>query len=112
MRFQSQQCPLCNQVLKLKSSCGVSTFYCPAENTEGGSNTSHYEVESDGKQTIQHFYAFPFAVDNYINATRSRIYHWKGTRWQFLTEVPRIDPQETGVLRQYLNLVVPHELTL
>lgn len=112
MRFQNQQCPLCNKVLKLKSVCGVATYYCPTENTEGGNNTSHYEVESDGKQTIQHFYAFPYAVDNYINATRSRIYHWKGSRWQFLKEVPHIDPQEMEVLRQYLALVAPDELSM
>ena len=107
MRFQNQQCPLCNKVLKLKSLAGVLTYYCPDEDTEGGNNTSHYEVESDGKQTIQHIYAFPYAIDNFANATRSRVYHWGGSRWKFIAEIPLVSPQAPDTLRQYLNLVVP-----
>jgi hypothetical protein len=89
--------------MRFKSVAGVSTFYCP--DTEGGNNTSHYEVESDGKQTIQHIYAFPYAIDNFSNATRSRVYHWKGNRWHFIAEMPYINPQSLDILRQYLHLV-------
>lgn len=108
MRFQNHECPLCNKVMRLKSVAGVSTFYCPDDDLEPGNNTSHYEVESDGKQTIQHMYAFPYAVDNYASATRSRVYYWKGTRWHFITEVPAILPQPQDTLKKYLELLIPN----
>lgn len=106
-RFQNQQCPLCNKVLKLKSVAGVTTFYCPDEDTADGNNNSHYEVESDGKQTIQHIYAFPYAVDNFDNATRSRIYLWDGKRWQFFKEVSYLKPQPQEIMLDLLYTVAP-----
>lgn len=113
MRFQTQECPLCNKVLRLKSMSGVTTYYCPEEGPEG-SYESHYEVESDAKQSIQHIYAFPYAVDNFANSRKSRAYLWDGARWQFLKEIPFLtaQPQES-LLNQLYDAAPPsYDITM
>lgn len=104
MKFQTNECPLCDKVLKLKKVSGVSCYYCPAE------AKSHYEVETDTKTTIQHMYAHPYAVDNYENASRSRIHQWKNDRWSFMHEVPRVVPRQTEELLAHLQRVAPIDI--
>jgi hypothetical protein len=72
-----------------------------------GSHTSHYEVETDGKQTIQHIYAFPYAIDNFANAGKSRVYLWGETKWHFLMEVPFVTAQSQDSLLEHLYNVAP-----
>lgn len=114
MRFQTHECPLCNQVLRLKSVAGVTVYFCPTECNQEGNYKSHYEVESDAKQSIQHIYAFPYAVDNYANSGKSRVYLWDGARWQFLKEVPFITAQPEETLLDHLYNTAPpsYDITL
>lgn len=107
MRFQTHECPLCNKMLRVKVQSGVTTYYCTNEKAPGNNGKSHYEVETDGKQTIQHLYAYPYAVDNFANAARSRVYQWKGTRWSFLKEIPFINAQTHDTLLNHLSITVP-----
>ncbi len=101
MKFQTNECPLCGKVLKLKKTSGVSCYSCPAE------ANSHYEVEMDNKTIIQHMYAHPYAVDNYENASRSRIHQWKNNRWSFMHEVPRVTPRRSEELLAHLQRIAP-----
>jgi hypothetical protein len=82
---------------------GVATYWCPVE-TENGK--PHYEVESDGKQMIQHLYAFPYAVDNYANNNKSRVFKWNDGKWKFVKEVPFITPRPHDEILNYLKSVV------
>lgn len=107
MRFQTHECPLCNKVLRLKSNSGVSTYFCPDECETDGNYKSHYEVELDTKQSIQHLYAFPYAVDNFANSGKSRVYLWDGNRWQFFMEVAFITAQPQESLLKHLYSVAP-----
>lgn len=101
MKFQINQCPLCGKVLKMNKISGVVTYYCDSD------IKSHYEVETDGKITIQHIYAFPYAVDNFANSTRSRIYKWRDSRWKFVEEIPQVAPRPQNELIQHLRAAVP-----
>jgi len=107
MRFQTHECPLCKRVLRLKKMAGVTVYYCPDEFALGNNGKSHYEVEADDKQTIQHIYAYPYAVDNFANASRSRIYHWKGTRWHFIKEIPFVTARDHNDILNYLSATIP-----
>lgn len=98
---QINECPLCGQVLKLKQISSVATYRCPAD------PSPHYEVERDIKQTITHFYAFPYAVDNYENSSRSRVHQWIDNRWRFIKEVSRITPRPSQELLDHLQKVMP-----
>lgn len=100
MRFEIHQCPLCYKGMRSKFAHGVTTYYCPAE------ETSHYEVETDGKQTIQHMYAHPYAVDNFIGSSKSRVYKWNDTRWKFVKEVAEIKSCLQSKLFSYLKSTV------
>lgn len=106
MRFQTHECPLCNKVLQLKRISGVTTYYCLDEGPEG-SYTSHYEVESDAKESIQHIYAFPYAVDNFASSKRSRVYLWDGVRWQFQKEIAFLTARPQESMLDYLYSEAP-----
>src|SRR5277367_1594327 len=101
--IHTNECPLCGKVLTLKKVSGVTVLSCPV------GERAHYEVESDAKETIQHFYAFPYAVDNFNNSPRSRVHLWNGSRWTFLREVPRIEPRPTDLLLGHLERVISHD---
>jgi len=100
--FETRQCPLCDKVLQLKVAGKVQVYKCPEEIafTQEGNDTearSHYEVELDGQMDVQHMYAGNYAIDNFANGNKSRIYFWSQNdqgyyRWKFVTEVPRINP--------------------
>lgn len=107
MKFQTHECPLCGEVLRFGKLAGVSTYYCRNAGIPGGNNKSHYEVEIDAKESIQHMYAFPYAVDNFANATRSRVYKWQGSRWQLLKEVPLVNPRPHDELLKHLRTFIP-----
>jgi hypothetical protein len=101
MKFQTNECPLCGKVLHLKKVAGVSVYSCLAE------AKSHYEVEMDSQAIIQHMYVFPYAIDNYDNANRSRVHRWKNNRWSFMKEVTRIQPRPAGELLGHLQTILP-----
>lgn len=97
MKFHIQKCPLCTTILKLKSNFGVLIYYCTAE------ATPHYEVESDQSMTIEHMYAFPYAVDNVDSNHNSRLYKWDNNRWSFVKEVTRLVPEPQEQLLERLQ---------
>lgn len=101
MKFQTNECPLCNKVLHLKKTSGVSVYTCTAE------AKSHYEVEMDIKSAIQHMYAFPYAVDNFDNSGRSRVHRWKDNKWSFMREVALINPRPAPELLSHLQNILP-----
>ena len=101
MKFQVSECPLCGNTLKMKMAYGVTTYYCAKE------SKPHYEVEADSKETIQHAYVFPYAVDTYVNSTKSRVYRWRDSRWKFVKEVPRVVLTRQSELLSFLKHIVP-----
>lgn len=98
--MHTNECPLCGKVLLIKKASGVTVYSCPA------GDKSHYELERDAKETIQHFYAFPYAIDNFNNSTKSRIYLWDGAKWKFLREIARIEPGPSEKLLERLQKVI------
>ena len=100
IRFQTHECPLCKNVMRFGRVSGVTTYWCPTQTDTG---KPHYEVESDGKQTIQHIYAFPYAMDNYANSTRSRLFKWTDGKWKLFKEVPYITPKNSEELLTHLQ---------
>lgn len=102
IKFQTHECPMCKTVLRFGRVSGVTSYWCPNQ-TDGGKPLPHYEVESDGKQTIQHLYAFPYAIDNYANSTRSRVFKWTDGKWKLLKEVAHISARPQGELLAYLQ---------
>lgn len=96
----TNECPLCGKVLTIKKSSGVTVLSCPA------GDKSHYELERDAKTSIVHFYAFPYAIDNFNNSTKSRIYLWDGARWKFLREIARVEPGRQELLLGRLQKVI------
>jgi hypothetical protein len=107
MKFQTHECPLCGEVLRFGKIAGVSMYYCRNVGAPGGNNKSHYEVETDGKETIQHLYAFPYAIDNYASQGRSRVYSWVGSKWKLIREVPRIQAKTQDELLAHLQSTFP-----
>lgn len=101
MKFQTNECPLCGKILHLKRESGVSVYTCKAE------AKSHYEVEMDLKASIQHMYAFPYAVDNFDNSGRSRVHRWKNNKWNFMQEVTHIAPRPAAELLSHLQTILP-----
>ena len=101
MKFQTNECPLCGEVLHLSKISSVVVYSCLV------GPKPHYEVEWDGKDTIQHMYAFPYAVDNYIDNNRSRVHRWKNNRWNFIKEVARIQPRPAAELLGHLQAILP-----
>lgn len=65
MKFQINECPLCGEVLRFGKVSSVSSYFCKNSGAPGGNNKSHYEVEIDAKESIQHMYAFPYAVSKF-----------------------------------------------
>ena len=85
--------------MRLKINSGVHTYYCIGE------EKPHYEVESDFKITIEHMYAFPYAVDNYESSKDSRVYRWENNKWKFIREFNRLAPEPQLQLREKLRII-------
>lgn len=94
-KFETSQCPLCGQILQLRRVSGVAIFSCP---TVASTHSTHYEVETDNRNCIQHIYIGEWSIDNFENASRSRIYKQTPSsdginkRWKLVKEVPLIKP--------------------
>lgn len=105
IKFQTNVCPLCDKVLKFHQVAKVNVYSCPTQTCWG---KSHYEVEYDKNATIQHIYVGNWGIDNFDNATRSRIYRKQAgdTRWTLLTEVPHLSADtEENILRKLNKLL-------
>ena len=103
IKFQTNVCPLCDKVLKFHQVAKVNIYSCPTS-VDG---RSHYEVEYDKKSTIQHIYVGDWGIDNFDNATRSRVYKKlpNTSRWSLLTEVTHLNADtEENMLRKLSKL--------
>lgn len=109
MKFETRECPLCGEVLRFGKIAGVSSYYCKNVGTPGGNNKTHYEVEIDTKESLQHIYVFPYSIDNVASSGRTRVYKWKDARWRFIKEVQRIHILAHEELYQHLHLHYHHE---
>lgn len=112
-KFETNTCPLCGNVLKMQRSYGVTTVSCPTINKyHNGEEKSHYEVEFDKTQGIQHMYVGSWGIDNFLNGTRSRVYKQMSTagvavKWQLVTEIPMLKPELEENLLNRINKLVP-----
>lgn len=111
MKFETNVCPLCDKVLRLRKIAGVTVYQCDTfidyEGPTGPYSKYHYEVEVDANMSIQHIYVGCWGIDNYSNATRSRIHkacERNGTvGWKLVTELPYIRPEAADVLLARVN---------
>jgi hypothetical protein len=114
--FQTNTCPICNQVLRMNRIAGVTVYHCPEaieyQTSKGVQSQSHYEVESDSKDTIQNVYALPFCVTNFSNQARSRVFKLdaEGQRpWKFLADVPFLNPSQMDAMINRIYSFFPNE---
>lgn len=106
---------MCNRVLRLRRVSGVSVYDCPAMfafNDPGGvKEKSHYEVECDKDQCIQHVYVDEWCIDTFTKSAKSRIHKLQEqengpNRWKFVVEVSRIQADQEDRLRTRLQKLV------
>lgn len=112
-KFETSACPLCGQVLRMRCIAGVSVFDCPKTvqftTSNGEEIKSHYEVEFDNRDCIQHMYVGPWSIDNFANATRSRIYKLSSgdrdtrIRWRLVKEIPMVRADVEEALLDRIN---------
>lgn len=105
-KFETNVCPLCSKVLKFHKIAGVNVYSCPTKlEAHGFTDQSHYEVEYDKKEIIQHMYVLPFSIDNFATNYRSRIYKAgeAGKKWGFVKEVPRVVAASEELVRAKLD---------
>lgn len=108
--FSTNVCPLCHRVLHLKRVAGVSVFAChetiELETAVGRQLQSHYEVECDASETIQHVYTMPFCIDNYASTNVSKIWRFNNTTkrpWEFVADTPSIYSNDVEVMLNNLS---------
>lgn len=111
-KFETKTCPLCGNVLKMHGSHGVTITSCPSTiKLINGREQSHYEVEADTKQSIQHMYIGPWGVDNFLNGNKSRVYkqmsRGAAVKWQLVTELPFLKADTEENLLNRINRLVP-----
>jgi hypothetical protein len=113
--FPVNSCPLCNQVLQLRKVSGVTVYSCPAtfefNSVTGVKPRSHYEVECDKDQCIQHVYVDDWCIDTFDKGAKSRLHKLRTqedgpSRWKFVVEVPRIVATQEDQLRARLQTLV------
>jgi hypothetical protein len=118
--FEIKTCPLCQQVLKFRQVSGVDIFDCSTTFTfnsyMGATEKSHYEVQMDKAESIQHVYVLPWAIDNISSLGRARLYKIYTSegdelspgieinKWRFIKELPPIHPDQN--LLERINCLV------
>jgi hypothetical protein len=108
-KFETNVCPLCSKVLKFHKIAGVNVYSCPSKlEAIGFTDQSHYEVEYDKQDSIQHIYVLPFGIDNSSANYRSRIYKAgeAGRKWGFVKEVPRVTATSEDMIRTKLDTLM------
>jgi hypothetical protein len=112
MKFPVNVCPLCNKVMKLRQLAKVvNLFECPTQVDEL-KGKSHYEVEFDSREEIQHIIIFPYSIDTLGNSSKSRIYKAYVTdlgdpiKWKFLKEVSVIRAESEEKLMERLQTLL------
>ena len=108
IKFETNVCPLCSKVMTLRKVAGVTVFQC---STGALTHSTHYEVEVDTTKCIQHMYVGDWSIDNFSNATRSRLYRQSNNgsgsiKWRLMKEVPFLRPDlEERMLERIQQLV-------
>ncbi len=102
INFEIRTCPLCGKVLQYRQVAKVNVYFCPTKvELQGATNVheiNHYEVESDNRAAIQHMYVLPYAIDNFGNESKSRVYKIHDqyanktmmNAWKFVIQTSRI----------------------
>lgn len=102
-KFETNCCPLCGKILTLRKIAGVAVFQCP---TSSSHHTTHYEVEMDTSNCIQHLYLGDWSIDNFLNNTRSRVYYRESNRWHLFKEVNHIRADIEDRLAERLHQIM------
>ena len=102
MKFQTNVCPLCNKVLKLKQVAKVNVWSC---STPSNHESTHYEVEYDVTTAIQHIYIDDLCIDSFVNSVKSRIYHRRNNKWVLTAEPYQIQADIEDNIRYQLALI-------
>lgn len=108
MNPQFNICPLCNKVCQLRTVAGVTFFNCPTQSTIP--YKSHFEIEFN-KTKIQHIIIYPYSIDTFLDANKSRVYHSTGLKngehkWKLLMEVYLIRAETESKLLDRINKLV------
>jgi hypothetical protein len=109
MKFQTNTCPLCESVCRLRQVAGVSIFSCPTQVEGFAYPKSHYEVSFDQKSEAQRIVVYPYSIDSFHPEPKSRVYYTDSRheddtlRWKLLMEVPLIRPENEVKLRNRLD---------
>lgn len=115
INFPNTSCPLCGKMLRLRKVSGVTVYDCASTfdfyGPGGLRPKSHYEVECDKEQCIQHVYVDDWCVDTFGKSTKSRLHKLQTqengpSRWKFVVEVPRIHADEEAKLRDRIQKLV------
>ena len=111
--FAIDFCPLCDKPLRLRRVSKVNIYDCPttyeAVTANGIKQRSHYEVECDDGQCIQHVYVLPWSIDTFDKYNKSRVHKLhNGHRWKFVVELPPIHPDKKDKLKERINLLVAY----
>lgn len=106
MKFQTNECPLCGNVLHLKGGGGVMKYVCKTD------SPTHYQVVASKDDMTQHFYAFPYAVENLGTTYQSKIYSWRDSKWVFRKEVHRVVAMPSDELYEHIRELVGDPATL
>jgi len=107
-KFETNVCPLCGNVLRMRKVSSVSIFACP---TDSEHSTSHYEVEQDTKTSVQHVYVGPWSIDSFGDSNKSRIYKRTtrpdgSMRWQMVKEIPLLRTSSQDQMLDRINKLI------
>lgn len=125
MKFETNYCPLCNGILTLKKIAGVNVYSCSTsfniQELDGLKSISHYSVEMDEHMSIQHMYIYPYAIDNFGNESKSRVYKYCEKTYEdfddpngnftyyklkFVLQTSRINPEPYHKLNERLQMLL------
>lgn len=119
-KFEINVCPLCSKVLKYRLASKVNVYSCPTtfefKTATGLAVKTHYEVEHDDKESIQHIVIGPWAIDNFSRDNllpAARVYKLYTSesedghnKWRFITDAPEIHADTEDNMLARLNTLV------
>jgi Zn-finger nucleic acid-binding protein len=114
MKFQTNVCPLCDKVLQLRMTNGISVFHCPTMTTELDDGQTHYQVEFNSTDEVQRTIIFPYSIDSFTEVSKSKIYKAYNDqdkqKWKLLVEVPMIRITTQTHLLARLDQLIPNDI--
>lgn len=101
MKFQCNTCPLCNKILTFSIINKTNIFSCPVKAND--EIKSHYSVVSNNKGMTQIMYIMPFAIYNFSNGEKSKIYKLYKDEWKLVAETNTIPPSGISSLKNKME---------